>query len=250
MFSACIARLKTTYSGLKLQAIINAQIDASNCLEWGNKISKEDYFVDIKSVHPIYSRLIEEPDFMVGDIYYNSIKSLIINFSSTLEYFLKDSMRLNMMRNYSLLKKGLAESKLSINPIDIVEFDDIEQIRLKYINNISNSMCTGELWTSKFKRYLKFLSLPDNLFGEAINKKIDSIWSVRNDIAHANAHKLSLNEGETTYIYSSDINVEEYTHFALLFIELVDDTMAFLTKVDKLSLEKWETTDATLLHRK
>lgn len=31
MFSACIARLITTYSGLKLQAIINAQIDANNC---------------------------------------------------------------------------------------------------------------------------------------------------------------------------------------------------------------------------
>jgi len=115
---------------------------------------------------------------MVGDIYYNSIESLIINFSSILEYFLKDIMRLNMMRNYSPLKKGVVESKLLINPVDIVEFDEIEQIRIKYIINISNSMCTGELWSIKFKRYLKFLSLPDNLFGKAINKKIDSIWRV------------------------------------------------------------------------
>lgn len=34
MFSACIAKLITTYSGLKLQEIINVQIDANNCLEW------------------------------------------------------------------------------------------------------------------------------------------------------------------------------------------------------------------------
>lgn len=30
MLSACISRLKATYSGLKLQAIINAQIGANN----------------------------------------------------------------------------------------------------------------------------------------------------------------------------------------------------------------------------
>ena len=70
-----------------------------------NKISEEKYFDEIQSVHSIHKRLIEEPDFIVGDLYYSSIKSLIINFSSTLEYFLKDSMKLNMMRNYSLLKK-------------------------------------------------------------------------------------------------------------------------------------------------
>ena len=44
MISACIARLISTFSGLKLQALINAQIDAKNCLEWGEKISKEEYF--------------------------------------------------------------------------------------------------------------------------------------------------------------------------------------------------------------
>ena len=125
MFSACIARLITTYSGLKLQAIINAQIDANNCLEWGNKISEEKYFDEIQSVHSIHKRLIEEPDFIVGDLYYSSIKSLIINFSSTLEYFLKDSMKLNMMRNYSLLKKVLTDTKTVINPIEIVEINDI-----------------------------------------------------------------------------------------------------------------------------
>lgn len=37
------------------------------------------------------------------------------------------------------------------------------------------------------------------------------------------------------------------TQFALLFIELVDEVIAFLSKTDKLSLQKWEATDATLL---
>ena len=73
---------------------------------------------------------------------------------------------------------------------------------------------------------------------------------MRNDIAHANTQILSLNYNETIYKYGTNIEADEYTKFALLFIELVDDTIAFLSKVDKLSLEKWKTTDATLLYRK
>ena len=247
MFSACIARLITTYSGLKLQAIINAQIDANNCLEWGNKISEEKYFDEIQSVHSIHKRLIEEPDFIVGDLYYSSIKSLIINFSSTLEYFLKDSMKLNMMRNYSLLKKVLADTKTVINPIEIVEINDIEQLRFKYICEISDHVCSGELWKAKLKKYINLLALPNHSGTEEINNRIDSIWKARNDIAHANTRGLILNYDGNTYKYDSNIGAEEYTQFALLFIELVDDVIAFLSKIDKLTLEKWEATDATLL---
>lgn len=247
MFSACIARLITTYSGLKLQAIINAQIDANNCLEWGNKISEEKYFNEIQSVHPIHKRLIEEPDFIVGNLYYSSVKSLIINFSSTLEYFLKDSMKLNMMRNYSLLKKALTDTKTIINPIDIVKFNDIEQLRHKYICEISDHVCSGELWKEKLKRYINLLDLPKYLMAEEVNNRIDSVWKARNDIAHANTHELILNYTGNIYKYDSNISMEEYTQFTLLFIKLIDDVIAFLSKVDKLSLEKWEATNATLL---
>ncbi len=247
MFSACIARLITIYSGLKLQAIINAQIDANNCLEWGNKISKEKYFNEIQSVHSIHKRLLEEPDFIVGDLYYSSIKSLIINFSSTLEYFLKDSMKLNMMRNYSLFKKVLVETKTVINPIEIVEINDIEQLRLRYICEISDHVCSGELWKAKLKKYINLLDLPKYLVAEEVNNKINSIWEARNNIAHANTRGLILNYAGNIYKYDSNTGVEEYTQFALLFIELVDDTIKFFSKVDKLTLEKWQATDATLL---
>lgn len=250
MLSASYARLGPELSGLKLQAIISGQIDANNCLEWGEKISKADYFDEIKSVYPIHDRLIKEPNFMLSKLYYNSLKSLIISFSATLEFFLKDSMQLNMMRNYSLLKKGLIESKQVIDPKDIVDIDDIELVRLKYIKNISNNMCSGEMWSGKFKKYVKFLSLPNNLLGETINKKIDSIWKMRNDIAHANINILSINYNGTIHKFGADINAEQYTEFALFFIKLLDETLSFVEKVDKLSLEKWKTTDATLFYRK
>lgn len=247
MFSACLMRLITTYSGLKLQAIINTQIGEKNCLEWGNGISEEEYFNEIQSIHAIHERLINEPHFIVGELYFSWIKSLIINFTSTLEYYLKDSMRLNMMRNYSLFKKILAETKQAINPIDIVEINDIEQLRLKYICNISEHICSGEMWKEKLKKYVNLLSLPKHLAGEKINNKVDSIWKVRNDIAHANTRGILLNYDKNTYMYGPNISVEEYTQFALLFIKLVDEVIAFLSKVDKLTLEAWEATDATLL---
>ena len=152
-----------------------------------------------------------------------------------------------MMRNYSLFKKALADAKQTIDPIDIVEIKDIEQLRLKYICEISDHICSGELWKAKFKKYINLLDLPKHLSGDETNNLIDSFWKVRNDIAHANTHGVKLTYGKNTYKYDSNIGVEEYTQFALLFIELVDDVIAFLSKVDKLALEKWEATDATLL---
>lgn len=247
MPTACFHRLLTAYNSLKLQAIIHTQIDAQNCLDWGEKISKEKYFEKIQSVHPIYNRLIEEPNFMVSSLYYASIQSLIISFSSTLEFFLKDNVKLNMMRNYSLLKKALFETNQVIDPKDIVDIKDIELIRLKYINIISQRMCSGELWKSKFKKYVKIMSLPKKLYNETINDRIDSLWKARNDIAHANTQGLSLEYNQCVYKYDSHIGIKEFTQFVLLFTEIVDEVITFLHNVDELSLKQWKTTDATLL---
>lgn len=249
MMSACIARLISTFSLLKIQAIMNSQIDAKNCLEWGNKLSDKRFFKDIKSVHPLHERLTTTPDFMVSELQYNSIKFLAIEFSSILEYFLKDSIRLNLMRNYSLLEKALMETNQVIDPKDIVEVNDIEQIRYKYIINISEHLCSGELWKNKFKKYLKLLGLSKDLSYDPINNKIDAIWEMRNDISHANTKTLSLNYDGRTYQFDSNISADDYTDFAILLIELVDKVIPFLSKVDTLSLEKWKATDATLLYK-
>ena len=141
----------------------------------------------------------------------------------------------------------MADTKTVINPIEIVEINDIEQLRFKYICEISDHVCSGELWKAKLKKYINLLALPNHLGTEEINNRIDSIWKARNDIAHANTRGLILNYDGNTYKYDSNIGAEEYTQFALLFIELVVDVIAFLSKIDKLTLEKWEATDATLL---
>lgn len=108
-------------------------------------------------------------------------------------------------------------------------------------------MCSGELWSEKFKKYIKVLSLSKDLNGEAVNKKVDSIWKMRNDISHANT--ISFEYNGSVYKYDSNIKVDEYIKFALIFIELVDECAKFLEKVDRLSLEKWKVTDGELLYR-
>lgn len=247
MFSACYARLISAFSGYKLQAIISSKIDKTDCLKWAKEITKDDYFNDIISVHPIHRRLLEEPEFMVGELYYGEIKNLTVSFVSRLEFFLRDSMQLNMMRNYSLFKKALVESGIVVDSLDIVKFDDIETIRLKYIKYISNKMCSGELWSEKLKKYIKVLSLSKDLNGEAVNKKVDSIWKMRNDISHANTNTISFEYNGSVYKYDSNIKVDEYIKFALIFIELVDECAKFLEKVDRLSLEKWKVTDVSMI---
>lgn len=103
------------------------------------------------------------------------------------------------------------------------------------------------MWKAKFKKYITALALSKHLWEDEINNLIDSFWRARNDIAHANTHGVRLTYGKNIYEYDTKVSVEEYTQFALLFIELVDKVITFLSKVDKLALEKWEATDATLL---
>jgi len=246
--SACTARLISTFSGLKLYAVLNGQIDEQHCLEWGNKISKAHYFKDIQSIYPIHQRLLNEPAFIVGDIYYNSIKILVVNFTSTIEFFLKDTMRLYMMCNFSLFRKGLNDAKISIAPNDIIDYDDVNELRLKYIKNIANIMSTGELWSNKLRKYISFLNLPKDLGKNAVvNLKIDSIWKMRNDIAHQNIKKLFLYIDKDEFIYDSNMSHENYIQFILFFINLIDDTIKFLTELDKDSLERWPVTTPSLV---
>ena len=246
MISACYARVASSFSWLKLQAIINAQIDTENCKEWGLKISKTDYYDDLKTIHSIHNRMINESDVMLSELQYSALRGVIISFTALLEQYLKDSIKLNMMRNSSLLLKGLHDSKTIIEPNDLLQYDDVDSIKMKYINNISVSVCSGELWKEKIRKYVKFMSLNKELSQRMINNKIESVWKVRNDITHANTNVLTLEYEEMREQYSSSISAEEYIRFSLFFVELVDETIDFLSTIDKLSLDKWETTDDSL----
>jgi hypothetical protein len=249
MISACYARLASSFSVIRLQLVLNSQINAKDCLKWGKNINTSQLVKDIESVKPILERLSNEPDFMVREIYLNTLKISILNFTSYIEFFLKDSLALCMKRNYSLLNKGLSDEGVSITPKDITEFQDIIQIREKYIYLISDYKCKGELWSNKFKCFINFLSLPKSLLSNEINIKMDSFWRLRNDIVHGNSKVYNLKIKKEEFIYSSDMSNNEYIQFIKMFIDLMDSTLIFFQKVDSMYLELWPATDGELLQK-
>lgn len=247
MFSANSARLLSNFSGLKLRVVLNSQINEKNLLEWGQNIAESKLYNNIESVHPILNRLKSEPVFLVGEIYLDSIKNAVINFTAYIEAYLKGCLNLYMKRNYSLLRKGLAEEKKSIEANDILDFNDVKKIREKYIHIISDYKSLGELWSKKFKRYSKFIDLPKGFESNQIHKRIDAFWKLRNDISHSNNVSLYLDIDGDKYKYSSHMKQEEFIKFMDLFISLVDDVCSFLCSVDEKALEIWNVSDGELL---
>lgn len=239
MITANMAWVLSNFSGLKLQAIVFAQVNSADCLEWNNRIAQKEYCDKLESISPIRSRLSSEPDFLLSELLYGEISELTVCFSSLLESYLKTSLRLLMKRSDSLLRKGLKESDQKINPIDIADMSDMDMLRDKYIGFISDSICSGEMWNGKLKKYIRFLDLDMNFLNEGVNSRINSIWKMRNDISHSNSYSLSLNCDNTEYTYNHNVSVQEYTQFALYFVNLVDETSSFLSTLDEVSFQKW-----------
>ncbi|OTW93888.1 hypothetical protein BK702_03730 [Bacillus thuringiensis serovar cameroun] len=247
LFSANSALLISNFSSLKLRVVLNSQINEKNLLAWGYNISESDLYNDIESVHPIIERLMSEPNFLVGEMYLDSIKNAIINFTANIEAYLKNSLSLYMKRNYSLIRKGLAEEKISIEAKDVFDFDDIKEIREKYIYIISDYKSLGELWSKKFKKYSKFIGIPKEFSSNKIHSRIDAFWKLRNDISHNNRRGLCLEVDGDKFQYSRHMEQEEYMKFIELFIRLVDDVRNFLLEVEEKALEIWNVTDGELL---
>lgn len=242
MFSACYARLGTNLAGNRLQLLTSCQISTENCFDWGAQLSKQkDLLALIPTVKPILERLNSEPEFMVGLIQHNSLITGVIKFTSSLEYFLNDLVSLCMMRNYSLLKKGLKD--IEINPFDIVEMNDLLKIRYKYIEIITQEKCKGELWSKKLKRVCGFLDISNEYYSNKINKTIDSIWEMRNVIAHSNPHTLSFADDGIILKHTEESNKETYIDFIVHFINAADKIDKLLEKLDTEALKKWPAKD-------
>ena len=175
---------------------------------------------NIPTVKPILERLTLEPQFMVGMIQHNAIITGVIKFTSSLEYFLNDLVSLCMVRNDSLLKKGLKE--IQINPFDIVDMDDLNKIKKKYIGIIAQDKCRGELWSKKLKRVCSFLEVSDKYYADSINKAVDSIWVMRNTIAHDNSNRLVFVKDDVRYEHLEVSKEDEYIRFVEPLISVMD----------------------------
>lgn len=238
MFSACYARLVTNFSGNRLQLLTSYQINKDTCFELGDRLKKDKKLLaNIPTVKPILDRLTVESQFMVGMVQHNSIITGVIKLTSSLEYFLNDLVSLCMIRNNSLLKKGLKD--IQINSFDIVDMDDLNKIREKYIEIIAQDKCKGELWSRKLKRVCSFLEVSEKYYADSLNKAIDSIWMMRNVIAHGNSNRLVFTKDDVMYEHLEVSREDEYIRFIEPFISVMDKLEKMMEKLDAEALKKW-----------
>ncbi|WYP27183.1 hypothetical protein NSQ54_03450 [Alkalihalobacillus sp. FSL W8-0930] len=239
IISATSARLITNLSSLKLRIALNSQIKQSDLLEWGKIIKKSQIYNKLDTIHSINNRLTTEQDFLIGSVYLDSIRTATINFTVYLEAFLKESLNSCMKNNYSLLNKGLSDKKITFTANDIVTFNDIEDIREKYINKVTDYKTLGMLWHKKYKNYSNFIGLPKEFSSDKLHKQLEALWKLRNDFTHSNNYVQELLINEKRYVISSKMDQEDYYIFVEFFVNIVDETINFLLKVDAKIREKW-----------
>lgn len=173
---------------------------------------------------------------MARKLRHNLIISSVIKFTSNTEYYLNNLVGLCMKNNTSLLLKGL--QNIQINPFDIVNMNDLTSMQFKYIDIIAQEKCKGELWSKKLKHVCRFLTISDKFLSNKINKSIDSIWKMRNIIAHNNSNVLKFIYNDMIFEHSEHSNKEVYINFIMHFIEASEIFWKMLNQLEEEALKK------------
>lgn len=245
MISACSAKMLTLNSGIRLQLIMSCAITNEDCQKWSNTIKDDSSFdVLMPELKPIIDRIDQESSFAVHLVKRNTVISSILAFTSSLEFFLKDIVGLCLIRNSSLRKKAFSNYKISAT--DLEKYHTIDQIKKVHIEAISNLQTSGSLFIPKFRKMSKFLGLKDNSDNTKLLKSLDSIWELRNRLAHTNHNSIpdfSFVYGETRFQLHNEITSFDYNLFIINLCSLFADAIDYLVKIDSDALLKWGAND-------
>lgn len=240
---AAFARLLTSFSITRFELLLHSQGSNADFSTWTLKLKKvmPSYPEIEKDMIGIIKRGIEEDDFLLREIRLNAISSCILNYTSSTEYFLVDLIQWKL-RDRRLLKRALDLKEISISKFDIAEYDDIEKLREKYINQLSVEFSFGTLWTKKMANASKLFDLSFDKNSQII-KSVDSIWEQRNKLAHLNRMKhlpmtfISL-DGEIVEI--EDLKDDgKYLTFCIELIKSMNSNLKQLEKFQQQVSDKW-----------
>tara|TARA_R110002050_G_scaffold300510_1_gene470236 strand:+ start:123 stop:887 length:765 start_codon:yes stop_codon:yes gene_type:complete len=240
-YSGCYASYLTTISILNLQLMISTQFTDQECLDWEKSLR-----IDLKKTNtsiitdPIIERLRDAPLFLLNELRLSSISSAIINFTSTTEHYIKDIMELSLKRNSSLRKKAF--KNFSIPALELEDFESIDAIKKKLFKSISSEQSKGQLFSNKFKKAKSFLNIENENGNSEIYKSLDSIWQIRNKIAHSNKgfiNKLEIYTDNGIKVLNKEPSKEEYLYFSIDLLKIIDDFTKSLKVLDNQILEKW-----------
>ncbi|QXP62757.1 HEPN domain-containing protein [Polaribacter sp. HaHaR_3_91] len=242
ILSAPYARLIGTISSLNLQLLISTQFSEQDCLNWEQSL--RDDLGNLKSklkVDSILKRLSNSPVFMLDELRMSSIDSTIITYTSSIELFIREIIDLSLRRNSSLRKKAF--SKVQISALELENKTELNEIKNDLFKTLSIEHSKGQLLSEKLKRASKFLSISKSSTKDILINDIDSIWKLRNSIAHSNDGNKTIYEFTSNNIkktiggYSTK---EEYLNFTTELLEPMNAFFDFLEEWQNEVLDKWD----------
>jgi hypothetical protein len=232
---------------LTMQSCLVAQITPANCEQWQQGVIAESFCVgtspqdyDVASLH----RFLKKPDIACSQFYLSFVHYYILRVVSVLELYLKDSLKQFMKLNTQLFKKGFNKDEkgnweVRGLPKNLASKYS-EETYLKYLNAIASHHSKGVKWSCKFKRYSKFLCiLPE---GE-VSDKLDSLFKLRNDIAHLNRNRCCLTSliTESGFVFNRETILDnvKYSEVMTHIISIMNDAICLLGEADLQVHKKW-----------
>ena len=94
----------------------------------------------------------------------------------------------------------------------------------------------------KFKKATSFLSIEKSSAQNELFKSLDSIWGVRNKIAHSNKgfiKEIEIYTQNELIILTNEPQKKEYLYFSIALLKIIDDFTKYLKEWDFKVLEKW-----------
>lgn len=225
------AMLMRHYSITRLLLLLSSEITEGDCSKWATTLKELDHSFDSSpEVINHLDGVISNPSLTVRRLRHMLIKSGIINMTASLEFFLSNIVSFRMRRNPSYFKKAIEMNAPKIKPNDLVDYTDIDQLREKYIDEIAQGICQGELWSNKIERVCKFLNVKSQ---NPIYKTIDSIWKMRNSIAHDKIPTLMFTSDGKTFVHTDTSTKDEHIEFVINLLAAFEKLVALLIDMDR-----------------
>ena len=243
--SYSIAYYRNTIHILNFQLILSTQLNDKQCRDWENSLrEKLKGDIDLTKINLIKESLLESPFFMEEEFKISSLSSFIIGYTANTENYLKELIELCLKRNTGLRKKAF--SKIEFSALKLEEDISVNQIRKELFLTISTEKSQGKLFSEKFKRLCTFLEIDKSILSNKTLNSLDSIWKLRNKIAHSKSAKMDSYDldllGKKIQILKTSYD-NEYFDFVTDLLLFVKNLIPSLEELDHKATDKWQADD-------
>jgi len=239
--SYSFAYYRNTINILNFQLVLSTQLNDEQCRNWENSLRKKiNGNIDLKKKNLIKESLLESPLFMQEEFKISSLSSYVISYTANTENYLKELIELCLKRNTGLRKKAF--SKIEFSALKLEEDISVNQIKKELFQTISMEKSQGKLFTEKYKRLCSFLNIDKSFLSKEILESLDSIWELRNKIAHSKSGKMDSYDlklsGKKIRIQKT-ARENEYFEFVTDLLLFVNNLISTFEELDHKATENW-----------